>query len=139
MLGAKGLGSEATLSLIPVSNVERATTEYTNHRITSHDENFEMKVDKMRVLATEAGLILVNIQIGNVFWEEYKESYTTTDDGSDNGDGGGCGGGVVEGSDGGDIRGDSAGPIGRPPKEKHRLENHCSGGAADILQNLDIA
>ncbi|KAI0799521.1 hypothetical protein GGR55DRAFT_668645 [Xylaria sp. FL0064] len=39
------------------------------------------RIDRMRVPASDAGLVLVNVQLANVGWEEYKEDY-----GSDEGD-----------------------------------------------------
>ncbi|KAI1347206.1 hypothetical protein F5Y01DRAFT_249009 [Xylaria sp. FL0043] len=41
------------------------------------------RIDRMRVPVKDAGLVLVNVQLANVDWEEYKEDYGS-DEGEDN-------------------------------------------------------
>ncbi|KAI1272624.1 hypothetical protein F5Y07DRAFT_379354 [Xylaria sp. FL0933] len=45
------------------------------------------RIDRMRVPARDAGLVLVNVQLANVDWEEYKEDYGCDEGGNVDGDG----------------------------------------------------
>ncbi|KAI0972952.1 hypothetical protein F4678DRAFT_478195 [Xylaria arbuscula] len=49
--------------------------------LDDHSDEVLCHIDRMRVPAKEAGLVLVNLQIANVDWDEEKEEY-----GSDQGD-----------------------------------------------------
>ncbi|KAH6663403.1 hypothetical protein B0J14DRAFT_609393 [Halenospora varia] len=74
--------------------------------------------DKMRVPAKDAGLLLVNMQLANVDWLEYKEEYeSNTDNGNDYND-------------------DPREPSKLSPYEGPQTDNTYSDGASDKLPNV---
>lgn len=85
-------------------------------------------VDQMRVPAKEAGLLLVNLQIANVDWAEYKEEYEEAggddDNGADNGD------------DAEDQEEDDPSKEGDQPYNSPQTDEEYSDGASVKLPNV---
>ncbi|KAI1295113.1 hypothetical protein F5Y03DRAFT_310608 [Xylaria venustula] len=46
--------------------------------LNDHSDEVLCHIDRMRVPAKDAGLVLVNVQIANVDWDEYKEDYESS-------------------------------------------------------------
>ncbi|KAK7995740.1 hypothetical protein PG991_015207 [Apiospora marii] len=88
------------------------------------------RIDQLRVPAEEVGLILVNLQIANADWADYKEEYGGDDQG-DNGD------------DDDDDQGPSTtekpedDPSTDKPFDSPQTDEEYSDGASSTLRNLD--
>lgn len=94
-------------------------------------------IDQMKVPVDEAGLLLVNMQIANVDWSEYKEGYEEDNEENDDDDDGNKGNGDDDGKgDDEEGKGEKDDSSAEFPYDKPQTDEEYSDGSSATLPNV---